>query len=115
MVSGNGRPSSARSRAPRVRQLACAQNVVDLLRLQCGYGSGADQAAVGDDTGSLYDEAVAQLLDHRQQSGDIGGIARPQERGDRRVPLVQHDAQHHLGELWAEVLGVARLTSVAPL
>jgi hypothetical protein len=48
----------------------------------------------------------------------IGGIAGPQEGGDGPVPLVQHDARDHMGELRSEVLGMAVLArrgaTVAP-
>jgi hypothetical protein len=62
------------------------------------------------DAGPVNAEVVAQPLDHRQQSGDIGRIAGPQEGGDRPVLLVQHDTQHDLRELRAKVLGMTALT-----
>jgi len=89
--------------------LACAKDVVDLARLECGEGCRTDHAAVGDNTGPLDPEAAAQPLDDRQQSGHIGSIAGPQEGGNRPVALIQHDAQHDLSELRAEVLGMAAL------
>lgn len=50
-----------------------------------------------------------QALDDGQQRGDVGGIAGPEERGDRPVVAIEHDAQHHLMQLWPEVLGEAAL------
>jgi hypothetical protein len=41
-------------------------------------------------------EAAAMPFDDRQQGGHIGGVAGPQEGGDRPVLLIQHDAQHDL-------------------
>ena len=87
--------------------LAHAQNIVDPGLLQASDGGGADQAAVGDDAGAGDGEALAHALDHRQEQGDVGGVAGQQERGDRSVGAVEHDAQHHLGEVAAIVLGVA--------
>jgi hypothetical protein len=58
---------------------------------------------------ALDPEAAAQPLDDGQQGGDIGGIAGPREQGDRPIPLIQHDAEHHLRELRADVLGMAAL------
>ena len=59
-------------------------------------------------------EAAAQALDHRQQCGDIGGVAGPEEGGDGPIILIQHDAQNDLMQLRAEILRVARRPSVAP-
>jgi hypothetical protein len=63
---------------------------------QCGDGRSADHATVGDDTGPPNPEAAAMPFDDRQQGGHIGGVAGPQEGGDRPVLLIQHDAQHDL-------------------
>ena len=37
-------------------------------------------------------EVAAQALDHRQQGGDIGGVAGPQEGGDGPIILIHHRA-----------------------
>ena len=64
-------------------------------------------AAVGNHTGAMDAEAAAQALDHRQQRGDVGGVAGPEEGGDGPIILIQHDAQHDLMQLWSEILRVA--------
>jgi hypothetical protein len=69
-----------------------AKDVVDLARLQGGDGRSTDHATVSDETGPLDPEAAAQPLHDRQQGRHVGGVAGPQEGGDRPVPLIQHDA-----------------------
>src|SRR5271166_3304786 len=86
-----------------------AEDIVDALRLKTGDGGGADHAAIGNDAGPGDTEPRAQTLDDRQQRSDIGGIAGPEERGDRTIVSVEHDAQHNLMQLWPEVLGEATL------
>ena len=59
-------------------------------------------------------EPRPQTLDDGQQRGDVGRVTRPEERGDRPVVAIQHDAQHHLMQLRPVVLGEPRWPSVAP-
>ena len=91
------------------RALAHAENVIHPLGFQRGDGGGRDHAAIGDDAGPLDAEAGAQARDHGQQHRDVGGVAGDEERGDRPVPLVEHDAEHHLLQMAAVVLGMAAL------
>jgi hypothetical protein len=65
-------------------------------RLQGGDGLGADHASVGDDADAADREAFAQPVDHRHQSGDIGGVARPHLRAYRTPVAVDQHCEDHL-------------------
>ena len=57
--------------------LAHAEDVFELAFLQGSNGRGADHTAVGDNADAADAKTRAQPVDHRQQGGDISGIARP--------------------------------------
>lgn len=88
---------------------AHAEDVVDLLGFEGGDGVGADHAAVGDNASLGDPKALAQPPDDRQEQGHVGGIAGQQERGDRPVGIIEHDAEHDLLQMPAVVLGVTVL------
>ena len=92
--------------------LAHAENVLDLLGFERRHGVGADHAAIGDDAGPGDVEAIAQTAHHRQQHRHVGGVVRHQERGDRPVGVIHHDAEHDLLQVPSVVLGMAALTQV---
>ena len=89
--------------------LAYPEDVVQSALFQSGDGGGTDHAAIGDDADPIDGKAVAQTIDHRDQGGDIGGIAGPHLRADRPSVLVDDDADDHLVQLRAVILGVAAL------
>ena len=86
---------------------AHAQNVVDAARLQIGDGGRRDHAAVGNDADAADGEALAQSVDHRQQEGDVGGVAGEHLGADRPARAIDHHRQQHLLQVRPVVLGVA--------
>ena len=51
---------------------------------------------IGDDADPVGGEADAQVVDHRNQVGAMGGVAGPHLRADRSSFLVDDDADDHL-------------------
>ena len=88
---------------------AHTENVVDAACLQIGDGGRRDHAAIGDDAGPLDAEPLLKAPHHRHQRGDVGGIAGHQERRDRPIVAIEHDAEHHLVEVRPVVLRMASL------
>ena len=111
MISGTATPSSSITSVAHLLggALAHAQNVLEPRLLQRRDGGGADHAAVGDDADLGDAEALAQALDHRHQPRHVGGVAGPQEGGERPIVAVEHHAEHHLLEMRTIVLAVTEL------
>src|SRR5688572_19229848 len=92
---------------PAVGALTGAEEIEELARLELSDGLGSDHAAVGDHTDPADREAPAQPVDHRDQRGDVGDIARP-DLGAHRPPVaIDQDRQDHLAEVRAMILAVA--------
>jgi hypothetical protein len=89
------------------RALAHAEDVVDVAGLEFGKGGGADHAAVGDDADASDQEAGLEPLDHRQQGGNVGGIAGPQLGTNGPPAAVDDDREHDLLQIRAVVLRVS--------
>ena len=89
--------------------LAHAENVREAGLLQRRNGGGADHAAVGDDAHLGDAKTLAQPLDDRHEPRHIGGVAGPQEGGERPVVAVENHAEHHLLEVRTIVFAVAEL------
>ena len=69
--------------------LAHAENVREAGLLQRRNGGGADHAAVGDDAHLGDPKTLAQPLDDRHEPRHVGGVAGPQEGGERPVVAVE--------------------------
>src|SRR5205823_2842028 len=89
------------------RALTYAQNVVDVVLLQCGDGVCANHPAIGYDAHAFYAELAAQTVNYRGESGYVRSVAGPQERSERPVGAVEHDTEHHLLEMRTIVLAVS--------
>jgi len=85
---------------------AHAENILDPVGFQRGDGLGADHAAIGNDADAIEQEAFPQPGDHRNQRGDVGGIARPHLAANRPAVLVDDDADHHLMQIGPRVFGM---------
>ena len=94
----------------RVATLAGAENVVELALFEPGDRLGRDHTPVGHDTDAANAEALPQPVDHRQQHGHVGRIARPHLGADGRARSVDHETEDHLLEIGPKVLRVAMLT-----
>ena len=90
-----------------VGALAGAEQIQQLALLERRHRLGADHAAVGDHADPADREAPAQPVDHRDQRGDVGDIARPHLGAHRPRVAIDQDRQDHLGEVRAMVLAVA--------
>src|SRR4051794_24746868 len=102
---------SLRSRAPSTYS---RPSRAVLSTLQAADGGFRDHAAVGDDADAADAEASSQAVDHRQQHADIGGVAGPHLRADRSPLGVHHQAEDHLHQIRAVVLGIAALAERLP-
>jgi len=95
--------------------LAHAKDVVDVADFELAKGGGADHAAISDDADAGDQGAGFEPLDHRQQRGDVGGVAGPQLGTNRSPAAVDDDGEHDLLQIRAVILGVAVLAgSPAP-
>ncbi len=74
-----------------------------------------DQAAVGDDADPPHPEAGLQVLEHRGQGGDVGGVAGEHVMGDRDAVAGAQQADHHLRPIGAMVPGVAERPGREPV
>ena len=92
-----------------VGALARAEDVLELALLEPGDGRGRDHAAVGDDADPADGKALPQAVDDRQEPRHVGGIARPHLGADRPAFAIDDEAEDHLLEVGAIVLGVAVL------
>ena len=93
----------------RVGALARAEDIFELALLEPGDGGRRDHAAIGHDADPANGKTLAQAVDHRQQRRHVGGIARPHLGADRPAVAVDDEAEDHLLQIGAIVLGIAVL------
>jgi len=93
----------------RVGTLARAQDIFEPAILEPGDGRGGNHAAVGDDADPADGKALPQAVDHRQQRRHVGGVPRPHLGADRPPVAVDDEAEDHLLQIGAIVLGIAML------
>ena len=92
-----------------VGALARAEDVFQLALFQPGDGRRRYHAAVGDDADPADRKAPLQAIDDRQQRRHVGGGARPHFGADRPAVAVDDEAEDHLLQVRAIVLGIAVL------
>src|SRR5271165_2837490 len=90
-----------------IRALANAKDVEKPARLQFGDRLGADHAAIGDNANPANGKALAQPVDHRDQTAGIRGVPGPHLGADRPAVAIEQHRQNHLVEIGPMVLGEA--------
>src|ERR1019366_9201213 len=78
------------------RALALTQDILEAALFEAGDGLRTDPAAIGHHADPADSEALAQAVDHRDERGDVGYVARPHLRTYRSAVLVHDDADDHL-------------------
>jgi hypothetical protein len=83
-----------------------------LRRLQPRRGLGADHAPVGHDAEASDRKALTDRLHHRQQTLDVGRVARPHLTADRQPRVIDDHPEHQLLRIRPVVLAEAALATV---
>src|SRR6516165_4964942 len=99
--------SSAKRRMMALLRSRDTEDVFQLALLQRRDGGGGDHAAVGDDADPADMKAFAQTVDHRQQHGGVGGVARQHLGANPLALAVDDNGEDHLLQVWPVILRMA--------
>ena len=96
------------------RALTHTQDIFEAALFEAGDGLRTDHAAIGHHADPADSEALTQPVDHRDERGDVGGVARPHLRTYRSAVLVHDDADDHLLLMRPVILRMAALAERLP-